>query len=46
MPEAGRGYERDTFSVTHPCCIFPSPECRDLEVSLALKAHLVFLDPL
>lgn len=44
MPEDGHGYERDTFSLTHACPIFPSPGCRDLGVSLALRAHLVFLD--
>lgn len=39
------GHEGDTLPLAHTCHIFPSPDCRDLEVSLAPKAHLVFLDP-
>lgn len=43
-PEEGRGHERDMLS--HPRGpVFPSPERRDLEVSLAPKALLGFLDP-
>lgn len=45
MPREGYGHKRDILSLAHACHIFPSPGCRDLEVSLAPKAHLVFLDP-
>lgn len=39
------GMRRDKFSLTHVCPTLLSPEHRDLEVSLAPKAHLGFLDP-
>lgn len=45
MPREGYGYKRHTLFLAHACHFFPSPDCRDLEVSLALKAHLVFLGP-